>query len=114
MGGHLDKLLTGVPTRSVRPSSRASKDILDDLQLALDERRAVTAGTHNKTTLDDAFVAKWEGVGVYFNHAYSVRSVDVAGGKIVLDNPHGPHAKDIIMDVEDFKQVYSSYTMERH
>ena len=88
--------------------------LLEMLESGLDEGRSITASTHNSSRVDPGFVLEWETKGVYFNHAYSLKSVDVQGGKITLDNPHGPHTKDIVIDVEDFQKVYSTFSMETH
>ena len=74
----------------------------------MDEGRPITAGAHSESTTDTAFNQAGKAEGVVFNHAYSLKSVDVENGTLTLDNPWGPNVKDLVIDIEKFQKYFQS------
>jgi hypothetical protein len=107
------ELLTGNKTTYLRTNSMGDDVMLRHLRTSLDEGRAIVASTHAKTGLDADFIAEWEAKGLYFNHAYSLKDIDVQAGKVTLDNPHGPHTRDVVLDIAEFNEVYSGLNVEK-
>ena len=101
-------LLTGQRSRYIRTGDQSNEQLLQTLKTAMDEGRPITAGAHSESTTDTAFNQAGKAEGVVFNHAYSLKSVDVENGTLTLDNPWGPNVKDLVIDIEKFQKYFQS------
>ena len=54
---------------------------------------------------DEALKNAAESVNVYGNHAYAVKSVDIAARTVTLQNPWGSHHV-VDLPIKDFKKFY--------
>ena len=102
------ELLTGQSARRIRTGDQTNEQLLQTLKSAMDEGRPVTVGAHSESATDTAFNQAGKAEGVVFNHAYSLKEVDVERGTLTLDNPWGPNVKDLVIDIDKFQKFFQS------
>jgi len=105
--GDVFGMMSGVESKSIRPTSLAAPKLLDLLSKALANGQAVSFGAKSKTSADETLQGEARAAGVVLNHAYSLMGVDVAARKVDLRNPWGvQHLMGF--SIENLQKFYDS------
>lgn len=100
------ELFTGKAEGYFTASTLSEDKVLQMMQSALANKKPITVDSMNMETLPD-LTKDANAVNVYGNHAYAVKSVDVARRTVNLQNPWGSsHVVDL--PIKDFKRFYRS------
>ena len=98
------ELFTGKSERYFATSSLGDDKVMQMMEAALGTNKPITVDSMNMENLPD-LSTEANKVNVYGNHAYAVKSVDVAKGTVTLQNPWGSH--DVVdLPIKDFKRFY--------
>jgi hypothetical protein len=79
---------------------------VDDLERRLAAGQVVVAGTIDETFPNAQREKTFQTDKLALKHAYYVVSVDVAGDRIVVQNPHGWESEGIVLTTEEFQSSF--------
>ncbi|MDY0059699.1 MAG: C2 family cysteine protease [Myxococcota bacterium] len=102
--------MTGKKSESVYCSSTSESEMLKKMLAANEGGHPMTAGMPQKTKVSDDVTKAAEEKGLYFNHAYTVMSVDKEGKNIILRNPWGS-SDPKSMTTADVKKIFNYVTI---
>lgn len=105
MDSDVMQYITGGKSTTLYCSSTSEDRLLKAMVAANDGGHPMTASMPAKKNASEDLIKAAEAVGLHFNHAYTVMSVDKAGSSIELRNPWGSHHPSK-MKISDIKKIF--------
>lgn len=109
--------ITGHDAKKFNPNSKTKEELVNIIQSALDEKRAITAGTRFKLKKPKKRWVLSNGAELYGLHEYYV--LEVTMRDIKLNNPHNPDnvrtytgADTFSIPLDDFLEYFNAVSLE--
>ena len=101
----ITSFLTGKKSNTLYCSSTSEPKLLEAMFAGCEGEHPMTAGMPGKKSASEDQHKLAEDKKLYFNHAYTVISVDKSGSKIILRNPWGSHDPKPLK-IGEFKKIF--------
>jgi len=110
--------VTGHEAKKFNPNRKSKEELVNIIQNALDEKRAITAGTRFKLKKSKERWVLRNGAEIYGLHEYYILKISM--GDVKLHNPHNPDnirtaylgIDTFTIPMDDFLEYYNAVSLE--